>query len=111
MIRISVTSKDPVLAANVANLIALEFSESIVDLMGASSVKVIDYAKLPSKPSSPQKAKLIVIAGIVGLAGAICFIVARELLNNSIRTSEDVEIDLGLPVLARIPLTEDNHNE
>ncbi len=111
VIRISVTSKDPVLAANVANLIALEFSESIVDLMGASSVKVIDYAKLPSKPSSPQKAKLIVIAGIVGLAGAICFIVARELLNNSIRTSEDVEIDLGLPVLARIPLTEDNHNE
>ncbi len=103
IIEVSVTSKDPALAANLANSIGSEFARAVVEIMDADNVNFVDIAEPPVEPSAPKKVRTIAVAGIVSLIAAASVALAIELLNNTIRTQEDVESKLGLPVLARVP--------
>ena len=99
VIEISVTSGDPVLAANLANAIGKEFSVTVVEIMDANNVNFVDIAEPPTEPSAPKKLMTIAIAGIAALMLAI----GIALLNTTSRTVDDVEQALGLTVLARVP--------
>ncbi|WP_373498970.1 XrtA system polysaccharide chain length determinant [Desulfococcus sp.] len=65
--------------------------------------RIIDRAKYPNKPSEPDMKKLfaMTIAGGLGIGGGIVFLFI--FLNNSITRSSEIELELGLPVLASIP--------
>ena len=65
--------------------------------------RIIDYAKLPQKPVSPDMKKLflITIALGLGLGGGLIFLV--DYFDSSFKRSEDVEKNLGIAVLATIP--------
>ena len=103
VIEISVTSGDPVLAANLANAIGKEFSVTVVEIMDANNVNFVDIAEPPTEPSAPKKLMTIAIAGIAALMLAIGIALLIEMLNTTIRTVDDVEQALGLTVLARVP--------
>lgn len=103
VIEISVTSGDPVLAANLANAIGKEFSVTVVEIMDANNVNFVDVAEPPVEPSAPQKLMTIAIAGIAAFMLAIGIALLVEMLNTTIRTADDVEQALGLTVLARVP--------
>ena len=111
VMNVSVRSKDPVFATNFANIMSTEFSSSLKRVMDADGVNVIDYATLPKTPSAPAKLQLTIIAAGVGLVLSVCIVLAMEFLNTTIRTAEDVETELKLPVLAKIPLLEEKANE
>ncbi len=66
--------------------------------------RILDYARLPEKPISPDMKKifLLSIAAGLGLGGGIIFLL--EFIDTSFRREEDIESFLGLPVLATIPL-------
>jgi succinoglycan biosynthesis transport protein ExoP len=57
----------------------------------------------PSKPSSPNKPLLYSLALLVAFAAGGGAITAQELLSGGFRSVEDLEAQLGLPVLAVIP--------
>lgn len=103
VIEISVTSGDPVLAANMANAIGKEFSVVVVEIMDANNVSFVDIAEPPIIPSAPKKFETIAIAGVAALMLAVGIALVIEMLNTTIRTPDDVEKALGLTVLARIP--------
>jgi len=65
--------------------------------------RVIDYARLPEKPVSPDMRKLLLfsMAGGMGVAGGIIFLL--EFLNPPIRREDVIEKELGLTILASIP--------
>ena len=106
VLEISVTSGDPVLAANMATAIGREFSTTVVEIMDANNVNFVDIAEPPLAPSAPQKALTVAVAGIAALLLAIGLALMIEMLNTTIRTAEDVEKALGLTVLARVPAFE-----
>jgi polysaccharide chain length determinant protein (PEP-CTERM system associated) len=66
--------------------------------------RVIDPARPPSKPSSPDMAKLFLISLVsgLGLGGAICFVL--EYLNQVFRRPEEIENTLELPLVAILPV-------
>lgn len=103
VIEISVTSGDPVLAANLANAIGKEFAVTVVEIMDANNVNFVDMAEPPIEPSAPKKLETIAIAGVAALMLAVGIAVLIEMLNTTIRTADDVEKMLGLTVLARVP--------
>lgn len=72
-----------------------------------STVFVIDPAEVPTHPVSPNKRRSLGMAVIFGLAGgiALCFLV--DYLDRSLKTKEDVERVLRLPVLGVAPPAED----
>jgi polysaccharide chain length determinant protein (PEP-CTERM system associated) len=67
------------------------------------SFRVIDQAKVPQRPVSPDMKKLLLfcVAAGMGTGGGLIFLL--DLLDRSIKIPQDAERHLGLPILATIP--------
>lgn len=104
IIKIQVTDNSPELASKIANETALVFMEGVKTIMKIENVQVIDLAQVPSRPIKPRKTLNMAIAGVLGLMLSVFIAFLVEFLDNSIRTPEDVEKYLGIPVLGAIPM-------
>lgn len=69
----------------------------------ASNVSIIEPAVPPTKPSMPKKASTLILSVIVGLMGGVGLAFVFEALDNTFKTSEEVERSLSLPNLSTIP--------
>ena len=68
-----------------------------------SSIRVIDPALLPEFPVEPKKKKNLIIGLIVGLFAGVSFAFIAEFFDDSIKSVEEVERKLNLPVYGFIP--------
>jgi len=73
------------------------------DLQSAVA-RVVDGAVVPNKPVKPQKPQIIGIAFVVGLLVGILVSLLLDRLDNTIKTTEDVEAKLKAPLLTTLPL-------
>lgn len=64
-----------------------------------SDVRIINQAKVPSGPTSPNSRRIVVIGAITGLLLAALWIGFREYRDNKVRTEADVQDVLGLEFL------------
>lgn len=103
IIRITVSGTDRIFITDLANTVAQVFIEEIVNIMKMDNVQLIDPAKVPSYPISPRPTQNIAIAGFVGMMVAVGIIFLMHYLDNTIKTPEDIQERLGLPVLGAIP--------
>ena len=69
-----------------------------------NNVSIIDRAQRPGGPDSPSLRTNLMIAFALGLLGAAAFAGVREVLDDTFKTTEDVEEALRLPVLGLAPL-------
>jgi capsular polysaccharide biosynthesis protein len=103
---ITVSDKDPVVAQQIAECVAKVSSEVGQEVLDIEKVNVAEEADLPLEPSSPNTKKNIVIGGLLGFVLAVGIIVVVHLMNDTIRTPEDVKKYLGLNTLGQIPVME-----
>jgi uncharacterized protein involved in exopolysaccharide biosynthesis len=68
-----------------------------------SNVAVIDGARASETRSTTRELTLIGLAGVVGLGLGVAAAFAAELLNGTLRTPQEVESYLGIPVVAAVP--------
>lgn len=68
-----------------------------------SNIKVVDRAEVPLSPSSPKKKQNMILALMVGLMGGLGIAFLLEYLDNSIKTSKDIEKYAKLPSLGIVP--------
>lgn len=68
--------------------------------------RVVDAAVIPARPIKPQKMQIIAIAFVLGLFVAVLVSLLLDRLDNTLKTSEDVETRLKHPVLTTLPLLE-----
>jgi succinoglycan biosynthesis transport protein ExoP len=73
----------------------------------ANAVSVIEHSPLPNSPVSPQPKKTIVLGLLGGLAVGLAFIFGIDALDRSIKTVDQAESTLGLPVFAAVPDTDE----
>lgn len=73
-----------------------------VDL-GQTSIAVVSPALEPSKPVKPKKALNLALALVLGLLAGVTLAFLLERLDNTVKAAEDVEEEVGLPVLGLIP--------
>ena len=106
MIKIMVTGTDRENAAKLTNILTEEFTACVRNVIKMDNVTVIDRASVPQAPSGPTKGKNTVLAAMVGFILALGIAFLRFFMDSTIKTSEDVEKYLELPVLARVPYFE-----
>lgn len=106
ILTISVENENPKTAQQIADAVRECVSVQITEIMDADSVNTVEVADLPDEPSSPNLVKNIVMGGAIGVFLSIAVIVLLYLLDDSIKTKEDVENYLGLNTLALIPVNE-----
>jgi len=106
VVAIVVRNPDPQLAQELANAIRVVSARQIVDVMGVEAVNVVDEANLPVSPSGPNVEKNVLMGCAWGCLIAIALILLLHLLDDTIKTVDDVEKYLDLTVLASIPIND-----
>lgn len=107
---ISVSDKDPVVAQQIASCVAEVSSDVVKEVMDLEKVNVAEEANLPLEESSPNLKKNVLLGGAAGVFVSLLLIVVFYLLNDRIRTPEDVKRYLGLNTLGQIPVLENSGN-
>ena len=100
-----VTYQDPIpeRAAQIANRLSEVLAEKAEEIVGVKNVRIVDQAIVPEQPISPNTLMNTAIAGVLGAMIALFIIFIRMMLDNTIKTEEDIEKFTGLPVLGVIP--------
>ena len=73
----------------------------------ANAVSVIEHSPLPNFPVSPRPTKTILLGLLGGLAVGLAFVFGADALDRSIKTVDQAETTVGLPVFAAVPDTMD----
>jgi succinoglycan biosynthesis transport protein ExoP len=78
----------------------------VAGAIDTNNISVIDRAQLPGAPFKPNLKKNLMIAFVLGLIGAALAIVVFEVLDDTFKSPEEVEDQLGMAVLGIIPFTD-----
>jgi capsular polysaccharide biosynthesis protein len=108
ILEIVVTSHDPILAKEMADAIAEVSSNRMVSIMEIKKVNVLEEGNLPTAPSGPKVMRNTILGGLLGGILVSIVILTFHLLNDTIRTTEDIEKYLGLTTLGAVPIEEMN---
>ena len=100
---ITVGHENADMAKKIADAVAEISSVQIVELMGMEKVNIIDWGGIASHPSSPNVKRNMLLAGIIGVFLAAAVVIIIFLLDDTIKSADDVEKYLGLSVLGTIP--------
>ncbi|HEV2717216.1 MAG TPA: GNVR domain-containing protein, partial [Terriglobales bacterium] len=73
----------------------------------ANAVSVIEHSPLPTFPVSPRPTRTILLGLLGGLAVGLALVFGVDALDRSIKTVDQAESTLGLPVFAAVPDTTD----
>lgn len=106
---ITVTDPHPEQAAYIANAVAETFQTEIISLMNVDNVHIMAEARVDEEPVPVQPKPLLnmAIAGVVGLMTGVGLSFLLEYLDNTIKTEQEIEQLLGLPVLGSIAQMKD----
>jgi succinoglycan biosynthesis transport protein ExoP len=73
--------------------------------VGTNNISVIDKAEVPTSPFTPNPRRNLMIAVFLGLFGGVGLAFLFEHLDDTIKLSDQLEQQLGMPVLGVIPQT------
>jgi capsular polysaccharide biosynthesis protein len=104
VVTISVEHSEPAKAVLIANEIAKVFQREISALMRIDNIHILSPAELPENPVpvKPQPLLNMAIALVVGLMTSVGIAFLLEYLDNTIKSEQDVEKLLELPVLGAV---------
>lgn len=109
IVSITVTDTDPQQAQDIANCIREVAGAHIQNVMDIDAVNVVEEANFPTIKAGPSVVKWTAAGGVLGAFLVCAVILIHYLLDDTIKSSEDVEKYLGLSTLALIPITPDEN--
>ena len=104
IIRTQVTTGDLSMSRDIANELLNVSIDRIYQIIGTGEPTIIDYSEAEAVENvTPGIVRYMAIGGIVGclIIGAI--LVIKMLMDNTLKTDDDIEKSLQLPVLAAVP--------
>ena len=103
IVRISATSTDPQEAMDIANRMAMVSKDQLPKVMEAPSPTIAEYAILPKTKSSPSLTRNTAMGALLCLVIVLGIFTVIYLLDDTIKSSEDVEKMFGTMPLSVIP--------
>lgn len=103
LIRITVVHEDAKTAALIANEIASEFSKEIVSIYNIQNVSVIDKAEISKNAYNINFVKQMLVTVLIAIVLSCGDIFVLFYFDTSIKSTEEVEKRIGLPILGSIP--------
>ena len=109
VVTVTVADPDPDMATKIANTTVGIFQTEIPEIMNVDNVNILSEAEtLPDQsPVAPKPLLNIAIAIVLGGMIGVGLAFLLEYLDNTVKTEEDIEKKLGLPVLGSISTISD----
>lgn len=105
VVNVSVQDENPAIAVEIANTTAEVFKNEIPDLMNIKNgVHILSPAILSENPTpvKPNKMLNIAIGAVIGLMIGLGLVFLLEYLDTTIKSEEDVEEILDLPIIGLV---------
>jgi capsular exopolysaccharide synthesis family protein len=106
MLSISVSSENAGLAEKIANEVANVFTEQSKEIFNITNVNIIDKAEKEGTPYNVNHVKDFAIFTMLGMFLSCGLVLIIYMLDTTVKEEEDIENELGLPVLGTIPIFE-----
>jgi len=103
IVTVTATTGDPKLSKDIANGTVTTFINTMQKNLNVRNIEIVDKAKLSYVPSGPNIKKNTMMATLVGGVIGVGYAVLKFLLDNRLRTKEEAEKYLGIPVFAEFP--------
>ena len=110
ILTISVTNPNPEDAKRIVDELSSVASAYIGDKMEVIPPKIIEDGELPTVKTSPSMSKNTVLGLLLGFVLSAGIVVVVTIMNDSIKTEDDIEKYLGLSTLAVVPDRKDYLN-
>ena len=108
ILEIKFKGKNPEEARDIVAAVTGEFINTSKTLVANGNVRGIEEVVVPENPVSPNKKMNIAIAFLLGLMVSVGLCFLLEFMDNSFKNKDQVEQELGIPVIGLIPLMEDD---
>lgn len=110
VVTVAVTDESPALAVQIANTTVEIFQKEVLEIMNVDNVSVLASAEMAEDPSpvAPKPMLNIAIAIVLGGMVGVGLAFLLEYLDNTIRTEQDIDTYLGLPVIGTVSTIEDS---
>ena len=95
--------ENPADACIIANAVAEETADRMASIMKSDPPTTVESAEVSEKPVSPSLLKNTAIGILLGILLVCGVLTVRFIINDNIKTEEDVEKYLGLSTLAIVP--------
>ena len=105
ILKLTATAESPELARDIANTLAEVSVEYLPDTMSTDAPNIAQVARLADRKAGPSYTKYTLLGGVVGALLCCAWIVVSHLMDDTIRTADDMEKYFGAPPLASIPYT------
>lgn len=104
-----ITAEDPnpVLAKDIVDQFVEVAKVSISSIMKTDEPSIVELGYIKDEPVSPNMKKNVLIGGALGLFLAAAVIFVLYMIDDTVKSPEDIEKYLGLNTLAAIPLREE----
>lgn len=77
---------------------------SIAGGVTANNISIVDLADAPNKPIRPNPIKNLLLAAILGMIAGLSWIFIRDRFDDTVRTPDDLQAKLGLPLVGLVPI-------
>ena len=104
VIEITVANENATYAAKIANGIAEAFTKQVGEIYNINNVHVVDKAEVAEGPYNINHKKDIAIFALIGLVVAAGYILLVNMLDTTVKSSDDIEKNIEVPVLASISM-------
>ena len=108
ILEISYKSIDSQESFDVVNAITNEFIKVSRNIIPNVNVEIIDDAKIPKEPLTDNLLRNLVVAFIGGCVLSVSLILLMDFFNDTFNSKEEVERNLGLPIIGVIPRYNDD---
>lgn len=103
ILQVTVNDPNPQTAADIANEMASVAESKLKEITGMQAIKIYEEAAVPDRPSSPSLKKNCALGFLAGLVLAMAVVTILYLLDDTIKTEDDIEKYLGMTTLAVLP--------
>jgi len=109
ILNITAEYKNPLVAKQIADAVRKFTSGLITTVTGHEQASQIKEANVPVKPSTPNVKRNTILGGAMGVVTSIFVILLRYISDDTIKTTEDMEKNLGIRCLCTIPIQIDKN--
>lgn len=103
IMEITVTYPDPEMAKTIVDELASVGAAFIENQMEVVPPKIIEEGEIPEQPTSPSRSRNVALGALAGLVLAAGVVVVLSIMDDTIKSEDDIEKYLGLSTLASIP--------